>query len=235
MGALNPQPLSPVDDRRATKIATFAKYSAVTTDGSPATHDPHRPGRTDGRSDCGTLDAVRATRDNDVVAIAAFILSAIAIVISGVSVWYVRQQTDSQKAVEKIERRRHHAERTPALTANPVNTLHDNLAEHLAPVNLTNTAAFDLHNVTAQVVLDRPGQTAIIAISTDSGERSTEPVPVLDVLRSGATARFDVVLGAEKSRAKGGVVRFVVEDVDGDSWPVELEMDFPHSPKAYFI
>jgi len=99
---------------------------------SPAAHDPHRPGRTDGRSDCGTLDAVRATRDNDVVAIAAFILSAIAIVISGVSVWYVRQQTDSQKAVEKIERRRHHAERTPALTANPVNTLHDNLAEHLA-------------------------------------------------------------------------------------------------------
>jgi len=67
------------------------------------------------------------------VAIAAFILSAIAIVISGVSVWYVRQQTDSQKAVEKIERRWHHAERTPALTANPVNTLHDNLAHGQRP------------------------------------------------------------------------------------------------------
>jgi hypothetical protein len=42
-----------------------------------------------------------------------------------------------------------------------------------------------------------------------------------------------VVLGAEKSRTKGGVVRLIVEDVDGDSWPVELDMDFPYSPKAY--
>jgi hypothetical protein len=169
------------------------------------------------------------------VTVSAFVLSVVAVTISGLSVWYVRQQTDSQKAVEKIERRRHHAERTPKLTAKPVNTSHDNMNEHLALVNLTNEAAFDLRRVTAQAVLDRPGQTAIIAISTSGGERTTDPVLVVGLLRSGATAGFGVVLGAEKSRTKGGVVRLIVEDVEGDSWPVELDMDFPYSPKAYAI
>jgi hypothetical protein len=172
------------------------------------------------------------------MAVAAFVISILALIASVLSALYTRKQAEHAGVLAKIEKRRSHKERTPSVVVKPVHEFDRDINEHLAPVDVTNMAGFDLHNITVVAVEGRPEKTAIIGVGIPgegASRRDDQPMRLPGILKAGATTSFDVLLAYGGHRTDWGVLRFVVEDKDGDSWPIEVEVHFPAPPDEPFF
>ena len=166
--------------------------------------------------------------------IAAFVVSLLALCASAVSVIYTRSQAKHAGVVAGIERERSRVERTPDLRVKPSNERHDDPNEHETAIELTNGAEFALHSIDVAAITDRPGKTAILAVSTESGRAQRVRLPIAE-LRAGQTTSFDVWLMHAGARDATGVLQFTVRDAQGDEWVIEREIAFPPSPNAYVL
>jgi len=168
------------------------------------------------------------------VAVAALIISVLALLASGASVLYARRQAIHAGAVAAIEMQRSHAELTPLLTLRPDREYHDDPNAHDTSINITNGASFSLQRISARAITDRPDKHAIIAIANSNNDWvSDESVLVLDRLDPGQTRSFKVVLAWDGERSQSGVLSLEVHDAAGESWIIEAELEFPSSPTMY--
>ena len=155
------------------------------------------------------------------MAIAAFVISVLALLASGGSVWYARTQSVHAGTVAEIETHRSHVERTPTVIAQPAYEHDDDSNQHLAPVDVRNTTSFALHRVTISAIADRMDKRAIINVAEESR--------YIDVIPPGDSTRINVWLAYAGERSETGLLRFIVHDKSGDRWTLEVEIEFPYS------
>jgi hypothetical protein len=159
------------------------------------------------------------------MAIAAFVISVLALLTSSASVWYIRLQAKHAGEIIKIEKIRIHAETTPTLTAKPSHDWHNDLNEHLTPVDVTNTSGYTLYDVAISAISDRPDKYAIIRVDEETQN--------ISILVPGETQTIRVWLAHLGARAEVGILRFSMHNKEGDEWQIETELSFPQSPHAY--
>ena len=155
--------------------------------------------------------------------VAAFVMSVLAIVVSGVSVVYVRSQAMAATEISDIERSRHLAERTPRFGAE-VESMNDGGWFRLW-LRLTSDQAMD----EVEVTLDQDA-----GITFTSGQEGVDPAD-----RSHLHAKVPSKLGQRERTAWGVALRkerprqttlLVQAQAGRDSWSTSLVVALPSDP-----
>jgi len=174
------------------------------------------------------------------MAVAALVLSVVAVLIAGSSAWYTRRQAVSTEAAEKIESARRHDELQPILIGEYVQA--SNTREGQRPgVKLTNDGPVDLDRVEVSFVPAHRAHEAAIEGIYDYQTRGTAPVHETGMLRRGESWIFEVIParrvvdGQELDR--GGTARFrcICRAAGYEPWDYMVSVDFPATPFVGFV
>jgi hypothetical protein len=174
------------------------------------------------------------------MAVAALVLSIVAILVAAVSAFYTRQQAAAAEGTRRIEAGRRHSELTPVLEAAYVDR--EDTRDQVRPgVLLTNRGPLDLDRVELQVVPSPRADDAAIKGIYDPRTGGTATTHETGPLRRGESwtalevipAVYVVEGGTELDR--GGTARFrcTCYVADEDPWTVVVDVDLPDTPRIY--
>jgi len=169
------------------------------------------------------------------MATTALVVSIVAALISGASVWYTRRQATAAEATRAIEAERRHDELTPDLEGEYVAA--DPKADRPRPqVRLMNRGPVDLLRVELQEIPPHRLDEAVTDGLYDQRTGGSLPTVETGVLPRRHSWTFDVlpVPDPPGGMAPGGVLALRCRCyADGhDPWVVVVEVDFPHPPAA---
>jgi hypothetical protein len=180
------------------------------------------------------------------MAVAAFVLSVIAIAVAGVSAWYTRRQAaaaDRQavaaEEVRKLEAARRHEELQPSLVGKYVAA--SNTREGQRPgVKLVNEGPLDLFRVFVEVISADRADEAVIEGLYEYGIGGTAPGLETGMLRRGESWTFEVipaqhVVNGGHKLDRGGTAAFrcACAAMGHEQWVVIVPVEFPATPWIY--
>jgi hypothetical protein len=170
------------------------------------------------------------------MAVAAFILSVVAIVIAGASAWYTRRQAVSTEGVQRVEEARRHEELSPDLEGRYVETA-DTREGKRPGVRLTNRGPLDLERVEVAAIPPHRANEAVIEGIYDYRTGGTATRHETGMLRLGEAWTFDVlpardIVEGGHELDRGGIAQFRCRcRAKGHApWEVVVSVDFPASP-----
>ena len=180
------------------------------------------------------------------MAVAALVLSVVAIIVAGVSSWYTRRQAAaadrqavSAEEVRRIETARRHDELKPSLFGEYV-AANDTREGQRPGVKLTNTGPLDLLRVYVEVIPAHRAHEAAIEGLHDYRTDGTAPGHETGMLRRGESWTFEViptqnVIDGGHRLDRGGTAAFrCVCHAEGyEPWDTIVSVDFPVTPWVY--
>jgi DNA-binding transcriptional regulator YdaS (Cro superfamily) len=161
------------------------------------------------------------------MAVAALVLSIVAVVVAGLSAWYTRSQAVSAEGVRRIEAARRQDELRPSLDAEYVDAS-DTREGQRPGVKLTNRGPLDLDHVDVSAVPAHRAYEAVIEGLYDYRTDGTAPVHETGILRRGESWTFEViptmyVVEGSHELERGGTVAFrCTSYVAGHAEPVKI-------------
>jgi hypothetical protein len=172
------------------------------------------------------------------MAVAALVLSVVAVLLAAASAWFTRRQAVSAEGVRGIEMARRHDELHPSLSGEYVDDS-DTREEQRPGVKLTNHGPLDLDRVDVAVIPANRAHEAAIEGIYDYRTRGTAPAHETGILRRGESWVFeviparDVVEGQEVYR--GGTARFrcTCRAAGHESWDCIVSVEFPGTPQVF--
>jgi len=167
------------------------------------------------------------------MAVAALVLSVVAILVAAASAWYTRRQAASAEGTRRIEAARRHDELAPVLVGEYVEA--SETREQQRPgMRLTNRGPLDLDRVEVGVIPVH--RAAVIEGSTSedrrdrrhAGDRDAPPRRVLDVRRAARPRRRRGPGRAGPRRHAS--FRCTCYVAGEEPWTAVVDVDFPASP-----
>lgn len=158
------------------------------------------------------------------MAVAAFAVGVLALLVSVAAAGYARSQARSAKAaLATVTRRRHH-DRTPTLRVAP---LMDERVDRLVPVFITNTSGVDLAEVRMTSIAGEVSPSALDGVWDTACGAARPSADLGGPLRAGAsTGHFVVLRDLSLVARPTALLRFDVADGDGERWPITCEVEF---------
>ncbi len=172
------------------------------------------------------------------MAIAAFILSILAIGIATASAWYTRRQAISTEGVQRTEAARRHDELQPVLIGEYVQAS-DTRDGQRPWVKLTNRGPLDLDRVEVQAIPAHRADEAAIEGIYDHGTGETATVHESGPIRRGEPWTFDVIPARDLvdgvNLERGGTASFrcACHAAGNEPWVVIVSVDFPATPRIH--
>jgi hypothetical protein len=171
------------------------------------------------------------------VAVAALIVSIVALLVAAASGFYARQQARSAEGTRRIEAARRHGELTPVLDASYVEAR--STREKARPaVLLTNRGPLDLDRIEVSAIPPPRADDAVIKGIYDPRTGPTATLHETGPLRRGESwtaleviPAVDVVEGGHELE-RGGTVSFRCTCYGGgeEPWTIVVDVDFPATP-----
>jgi hypothetical protein len=174
------------------------------------------------------------------MAVAALIVSIVALVVAGASAFYARQQARSAEGTRRIDASRRHGELTPVLIAEYVPP--DETRDGERPgVRLTNRGPLDLDRIEVEAVPSPRAKDAVIEGIYDPRAGGTTPTHETGPLHRGvAWTALEVIqavevdpLGTEWERGGTVSLRCVCYAAGHEPWTVVVDVDFPHPARIF--
>jgi hypothetical protein len=173
------------------------------------------------------------------MAVAALVLSVVAILVAGASAWYTRRQAVSTEGARRIEGARRHDELRPVLVAEYVGAS-DTRDGQRPGVKLTNHGPIDLDRVDVEVIPAHRAHEAAIKGIYDYSTDGTTPVHETGRLRRGESWTFDVIPTQDTVDGghlldRGGAAQFrcTCQSAEYEPWVTIVSVDFPGAPWVY--
>lgn len=174
------------------------------------------------------------------MAVAAFVLSVVAVFIAGISAWYSRRQAVSAEGAERIETARRHDELQPVLVGEYAQA--GETREGQRPrVKLTNDGPLDLDCVEVSFVPAHRADEAPIEGIYDHQSREITPIYETGLLRRGESWTFEVIPARRRIDGqeldRGGTARFrcICRATGYEPWECMVSVDFPSTPFVGFV
>ena len=180
-----------------------------------------------------------SVRRSPVMAVAALVLSIVAILVAAVSAWYTRRQTVSAEAVRSIEAARRHDELRPSILGEYVQAS-DTRDGQRPGVKLTNQGPLDLDRVDVQVIPAHRAHEAAIEGIYDHRTGGTAPYEETGRLLRGESWTVGVIPARDLADGghqldRGGIVKFrcTCHAAGHKPWEAIVSVDFPATPWVY--
>jgi hypothetical protein len=171
------------------------------------------------------------------MAIAALVLSVLAILIAGASAYYTRQQAAAAEGTRVIEAGRRHRDLTPVLHATYVAT-EDTRSKERPSVLLTNRGPLDLDRVEVQLIPPARADNAAVEGIYDPATGGRATTHETGPLRHGESwTALEVIPavqvvddGTELDRGGTASFRCNCYAAGEDSWTILVDVDLPATP-----
>jgi hypothetical protein len=172
------------------------------------------------------------------MAVAALVLSVVAVLVAGASAWYTRRQAASAEGVRSIESARRQDELRPNLDGKYV-AAGDTREGQRPGVKLTNQGPLDLDYADVQVIPAHRAHEAAIEGIYDYRTGGAVPDHETGRLQRGESWTIDVVParhvvdGQELDRGGTATFRCTCHAAGYESWVTVVSVDFPGTPWVY--
>jgi len=155
------------------------------------------------------------------MAIAALILSVVAVLVAGASAWWTRKQANAAADVRDTDADRRHAERSPRFS---VATSRSGDTGHTVPIRIEHNAVFDVFDVRVSVI--SPGA-LLSTYDVDTGLQSDEQPLGIDPLPQGHAAEMRLLINRALHRSSTSRLLIKSRDGrDGPEWSDVVEVDY---------
>lgn len=174
------------------------------------------------------------------MAVAALVLSVVAVFIAAISAWYARRLAVSTEVAERIETARRHDELQPTLVGEYAQASETREGQRPG-AKLTNGGPLDLDRVEVSFVPAHRVHEAPIEGIYDHHTHGITLVHETGLLRRGESWTFEVIPvrrridGQELDR--GGIARFrcICHAAGYEPWDCMVSVDFPSTPFVGFV